>query len=286
MTKYLLLLILCINVSKSNAQKQEIAAAAIGAGIAIFAAAAAYDAFIEKLENEATEWVLKNRPECNRFRLKLMNLRGEKLTNMSEISSCTFLVEPMGSEKFVMMWIVSEGWWNDYGVVFNQIVVKTFNKEEWKKVVWAYFECGNQKLKCTMDSIPIYTQFDFPRNAEQNWNYIVKQKPNLANCSFEKIKHDQNSEVYYVLQDVTNLNSLKSVRGNKFDFHNFYNPEFSNTIYFEKIDGDTYVVKDVDELRVVYNERSINLFFKSVNSLVKFRNSVFEDITSELLGLP
>jgi hypothetical protein len=283
--RYFLVVILLINFTKSNAQKEEIIAGTIGAGIAIFAAAAAYDAFIEKLENEATEWVLMNRPECNRFRLKLMNLRGEKLTNMSDISSCTFLVEPSNSEKFVMMWIVNEGWWNDYGVVFDKIVIRTFNREDWKELLWGFFKCGTDYMECTADSIPVYNQYDFPKNAEQNWNIAAKQKPYLAQSSFKKIIQDEEKGVFYSLRDITSLKSLVSVKGNKFDFSNPSNNELPLTIDFEKMDGDTYVVEDVRDLRVVYNERSINIFFKSINALVKFRNSVFADITNELLAL-
>ncbi|MFM7106684.1 MAG: hypothetical protein ACKOW8_14310, partial [Flavobacteriales bacterium] len=136
------------------------AAAAGLLGATIFSAAAAYDAFVEKLENEATEWVLTNHPEYTRFELKLMNVRNEKLTNMSDITSCTFIVKPENDEKFVMMWIVSYGWWNDYGVDFAKIVVRTFNSEEWKDVLWAYFQCGTEYMPSSRDSIPIYSKHD------------------------------------------------------------------------------------------------------------------------------
>ncbi len=285
MRKIFLIVLFALNLTHAKAQKEELTAGAVGAGIAIFAAAAAYDAFIEKLENEATEWVLLNRPDCNRFRLKIMNLRGEKLTNMSEISSCTFMVEPVGSEKFVMMWIVSDGWWNDYGVVFSKLAVRTFTKMEWSEIVWGFFQCGTGYMKCTPDSIPVYSPYDLKKTAEHFWNNSAKQKPSLTESSFQKVISDERNNVFYALRDITNFNSLLSVKGNKFDFYNPSNLELPITIDFEKMDGDTYVVKDVKDLRVIYNERSINIFFKSINSLVKFRNTIFSDITKELLEL-
>jgi len=71
-----------------------------------------------------------------------------------------------------------------------------------------------------------------------------------------------------------------------FEFTNMKNPEFPIALFFQKLDGDTYVVQDLEDMRVVYNERAINLFFEDIKSLVKFRNVVFQDITKELLGLP
>jgi hypothetical protein len=70
-----------------------------------------------------------------------------------------------------------------------------------------------------------------------------------------------------------------------FEFYNPKNPEFPIALFFQKLDGDTYVVEDLPNLRVIYNERAINLFFEDIKSLVKFRNEVFQDIAKELLGL-
>jgi hypothetical protein len=277
------LLLVSHNV-RTQAQKGEAAAVAIGAGLAIFTAAAAYDAFVEKLENEATEWVLENRPELKQFQLKIMNLRGEKITNMSEISSCTFLVTPDKGEKFVLMWIVSYGWWNEYGVSYNSIKVKTFNKEQWSQIVLAFLKCGVKDFKGTRDSIPIYYEFEFQKAAENSYSLSSKNS-SIENSSFEKVYYDDKRQKYYALQHVVGFYSLYAVRGNMFEFYNAKNPGFPIALFFQKLDGDTYVVQDLEDMRVIYNERAINLFFEDIKSLVKFRNAIFEDITKELLGL-
>lgn len=281
----LIILLIGTNHLKMQSQKGETAAVALGAGLAIFAAAAAYDAFVEKLENEATEWVLVNRPEINRFKLKIMNLRGEKITNMSEISSCTFLVTPSQGEKFVLMWIVSYGWWNEYGVSFDCITVKTFNKEQWSEIVFAFLKCGIKDFRGTRDSIPVYSEFEFQKAAENS--YSIHSKSNsISNSSFEKVYFDEKQQKYYALQHVVGFHSLFSVKGNSFEFYNPKNPEFPIILFFQKLDGDSYIVEDLPNLRVIYNERAINLFFEEIKSLVKFRNVVFQDITQALLGLP
>jgi hypothetical protein len=95
-----------------------------------------------------------------------------------------------------------------------------------------------------------------------------------------------NGSGYRALQTVTNLSLLKSVSGKKFEFNNLSTPEAPYVCDFDKLDGDSYVVRDFDGLRVVYNERSMNIYFEKINSLIKFRNSVFENITQELLNLP
>jgi hypothetical protein len=269
-----------------QAQKGEVVAATIGAGAAIFAAAAAYEAFIEKLENEATEWVLMNRPECKEFQLKLMNLRDEKLTNLSEISSCTFIIKPKEGKEFVLIWIVSEGWWNDFGVNFSRIIVEQFDNERWLGVVKAYFLCASGLKELKGDSIPVYSYFEYEQNAQNNLNKNFAKQPWLANCSFPKLVKMSNGSGYRALQTVTNLSLLKSVSGKKFEFNNLSTPEAPYVCDFDKLDGDSYVVRDFDGLRVVYNERSMNIYFEKINSLIKFRNSVFENITQELLNLP
>jgi hypothetical protein len=282
----ILILILLLQANNFRAQKAEVAAAAVGAGIAIFAAAAAYDAFVEKLENEATEWVLMNRPECKEFQLKIMNLRGEKITNLSEISSCTFVVKPKEGKEFVMIWIVSEGWWNDFGVNFGRIVVEQFDKDRWLGVVKAYFLCASGLSDLKGDSIPVYTYFEYEQNAQNNLNKNISKQPWLASCSFPKMIKMSTGYGFRVLQTVTNLTLLKSVSGKKFQFHNLHTAETPYVCDFEELDGDSYVVRDFDGLRIVYNERSMNIYFEKINSLIKFRNTVFENITKELLNLP
>jgi hypothetical protein len=149
------------------------------------------------------------------------------------------------------------------------------------------------------DSTGTTTQYEVPSighieneisRIDKNFNSIIgldggNVTVRMSDGSFKKIIQDEQKGVFYSLRDITSLNSLVSVKGNKFDFSNPSNNELPLTIDFEKMDGDTYVVEDVRDLRVVYNERSINIFFKSINALVKFKNSVFADITSELLVL-
>jgi hypothetical protein len=270
---------------QSHAQKEEAVAAAVGIGVAIFANAAAYDAFIEKLENEATEWVLKNKPECTEFQLKLMNLRGEKLSNMSEVSSCTFLVKPKGGSDFVMFWVVSQGWWNDFGVNFSRITVELFDRERWKGVLKTYFLCASGLPSLVGDSIPVYSFVQYEQNAQTDWSKTLAKQPWLENSPYPKITKVKYGQGYAVLQTVTVFEQLLSLSGRAFYFNNQITPLIPYRCFFEKMDGDSYVVRNFENLRIVYNERSVNIFFNDLNALVKIKNTTFESITKELLNL-
>jgi len=279
------LLSILIISNKVFSQKEEAIAAAAAGAVGILSTIAAYDAFVEKLENEATEGVHKERKEVKLFQLKLMNVRGEKLTNLSEISSCTFIVKLENGEKFVMMWIVGSGWWNEYGVVFDRIKAETFDIKRWQGTVFAMLKAGTNVTSLDEDSIPIYSTFTLKSQADRYWEQVSKKDPDLLNSSFPKVEKVTNEESYRSLLGIVSIKSLYSVSGSKFTFPNPRNPAFPFELKFDKLDGDSYSVSDFENLRVVYNERSLNIFFEDLRSLVKFRSSVFDDITKELLDL-
>ncbi len=286
MRAYFTIIVLSLFISRTlNAQKNEAVAAGIAGVAGIFATAAAYDQFIEKLENEATEWILSERPELVRFQLKLLNIRGEKLTDLSNVSSCAFLVRGNDFPDFVMLWIVSPGWWNDYGVVHSKIVVEIFDKTRWRSVIFAAIQSGLDYEITNPDSIPIYQTYATSKQAENFWDDAASKNAVIAKSSFPKMiaSPDGTSRV---LRAVVSMNTLVSANGYKYSFFNPMISELPLELKLNKLDGDTYVVRDLDNLRIVYNEKSFNIFFKGINSLVKFNRSIFEDITIEILHLP
>lgn len=272
-----------------NAQQDDkaahVAAAAITVGVALIGTAAAYDAFIERLEHQATEYVMRTHPEFTQFQLQLMNLRGEKITNFSDISSCTFKVEPLGHPSYVMFWILSQGWWNEFGVDYNRLVVEEFDAERWKEVLWAFFKCGTGISSGSRDSIPVYKTYVAEGTAKKVYATNLKKNPTLDATSFEKIIHDPASKTYRVLMSVVSFDHLISARGHVFRFRNSHQPNAYITIPMRKLNGDTYVIEDVSNLRMVYNERSVLIFFTETGDLVKVRNVVFDNITHYLLAL-
>jgi hypothetical protein len=136
------------------------------------------------------------------------------------------------------------------------------------------------------DSIPVYSFVQYEQNARNNWAKNLEKQPWLESSAYPKISKVPSGDGYMVLQTVSEMKLLCSVSGRTFQFTNFFTPDTPYSCYFEKLDGDSYVVRDFENLRIVYNERSVNIYFSEINSLIKIRNAVFEDISKELLKLP
>lgn len=273
---------------EAQTQKQDVAIAAGGVLLSVFATAAAYEAFIEDLENTATEWVLSNMPEIQGFKLKLLNLRGEQFTNMSEVSSCTFLLSPDAQEPIVLMWVTSRGWWNEYGIDYSRITVELFDRTRWLKVLEGYLKAASGESAINFSTIPIYSIVGGEPSSKQTWENSLKKYPSLKDAPFTPITPISDRPNYFqVLRSVVSLEDLRNVTSKSFRFSTpTENNQDAALVYtLPTLDGDYYRVSDIDGLRIVYNEKSFNIYFATTGRLVKFRSVVFEEISRKLLGL-
>lgn len=149
MKKTLILLIALIYLAPQNLKAQNdgaaIAAAATGL-LAIGAGIAAIEQMKEQAELNATEWLLTNHPEYNKFSLKTLDFDGKKLKDMSSTSVISFKIreftingdEPELGKKLVLFGFTSFGWINDYGINFDRVEWFLIDSSEWMNMMIAY----------------------------------------------------------------------------------------------------------------------------------------------------
>tara|TARA_B110000444_G_scaffold162442_1_gene151783 strand:+ start:109 stop:513 length:405 start_codon:yes stop_codon:yes gene_type:complete len=133
MKKILILIFVGIYLMPQNlkAQNNDAAiAAGVGALVAIGAGIAAVQQMKEQVELEATQHILSNFSQYNKFLLKTLDFDGKKLKDISSTSVITFKMREFDidneektilAKNMVLFAFTSNGWINQYGVNFNKI---------------------------------------------------------------------------------------------------------------------------------------------------------------------
>ncbi|MBL7941569.1 MAG: hypothetical protein JNM00_02325 [Flavobacteriales bacterium] len=270
------------------AQNREDAIAIAGSGIAsIFATVASYEAFVDKIEHKAVEWVLVNRPELSQFKLKLLNLRGEKLSHLSDVECIVFSLDVPGSGPEILLWFVSYGWYNDYGVNFDRIVVKQFNGNSWRKIVWSYLCAAECNPNLQENRIPYYELVSGGiSNANRIWKANLDESPNLSTCTEPNIiPVDSNQFQFKVLKGIVSFDNLIRVTGKSYEFKLPSDDETGSvlTFNFPSQGNDSYCVMSAESVLVIFNERNVGLFLSETGQMVHLTHQIFEKISDRLL---
>jgi hypothetical protein len=231
------------NIQAQNNDDAALAGAAIGA---LVGAAIQLQLLKEQVELEATQYILNNFPEYNRFSLETLDFDGKKLRDMSSTSvitfkMCEFDIDGDGQsalsskntllgKRMVLFAFTSHGWVNEYGLNINRIQWYLISADEWLNMMTAYVKVASREA----DEV--------------------------------KIKK--------ILKEGKVVN--KGVRAKK----------SKDDIDFYRIGNDMYLVTDYsDKFKFVYNERSFGMFLKETkdlvqigrNDLIKIHKFIFED---------
>tara|TARA_B100000795_G_scaffold47369_1_gene31155 strand:+ start:60 stop:788 length:729 start_codon:yes stop_codon:yes gene_type:complete len=150
MKKILILILIGIYLVPQNLKAQNNdAAVAAGAGalVAIGAGIAAVQQMKEQVELEATQHILSNFPQYNRFLLKTLDFDGKKLKDISSTSVITFKMREFDidndrkailGKRMVLFAFTSNGWINQYGVDFKKIQWHLISSDEWLNMMTSY----------------------------------------------------------------------------------------------------------------------------------------------------
>jgi hypothetical protein len=231
------------NSHAQNDDNAAIAGAAIGA---LVGAAIQIHLLKEQVELEATQYILNNFPEYNRFSLETLDFNGKKLKDMSSTSVITFKMcefdfdvnqkdratttPTILGERMVLFAFTSHGWVNEFGLDINRIQWYLISADEWLNMMTAYVK--------------------------------------VASSEADEIK------IKKTLKEGKVVN--KGVRAKK----------SKDDIDFYMIGNDMYLVTDYsDKFKFVYNERSFGMYLKETqdlvqigrNDLIKIHKFIFED---------
>ncbi|MBZ9628122.1 hypothetical protein LB450_08430 [Psychroflexus sp. CAK1W] len=236
MKKSILLIISALFIIPFNSKAQDEGAIAAVAGglLAIGVGIAAVEQMKEHAELTATEWLLKNHSEFDKFSLKTLDFDGKKLKDLSSTSVISYKIrkfeiegdEPKFGAKHVLFGFTSYGWVSEYGINFDKIKWLLVDKEEWLNMMATY-----TKLASNVNDDNII------REALKNGKVVNKRIKvnNGDNIDFLKLEGDMylvanySPDMKFIYNERSfgiylkeTMNLIQIARGNLIDIHEFF----------------------------------------------------------------
>ena len=272
--KKILFILLTLVLFQQNAQAQNksngmAAAGAATAVVGLVAIGVTINLIEEMLEQEATQYILRNSVDQSQFRCKIISFNATKLADISNVSIVPFLIErPTG--KSVLLMYVSKGWLTDYGVDYALVQFQEYSKDEWNKLVFHYFKAGGIVEIDDIKNVPCFLACDKKEFEANNPNFVMDAKGamyqitgrlDISKFSFKDEKNN-NSDAYYKYP----------VNGNFMDY-----------FVMERTGGDEYLASVLDDnITIVYNEKALGIYNRSINRLSQLSTHVCDIIHDEL----
>ena len=261
-TKLILGLCLLIMTQNVYGQRKASNAAAAGAAVALVGAAIYYEQQMrENVEQSAVEWALDNFPiaKGDILEMKLLNWEAKAATDLSNTRNLVFKYKLNDEPYKVLLFITSQGWWNEYGVVFEKVKVVEIDKDFWSSVLFALCEVAiddDRVKKMKSDSIVISIVVN-----------DYSQNTNVRKTKTELVKFE-----------ISNISKLKN---NTIEFTKGKSQEGLQLI---SLNGDEHIFSFIPDTDLVidYNENRIHLYNRETKDLIKLSKKVTNDIT-ELL---
>ena len=167
-----------------KSQDDGAAAAAIAAGVlAIGSGIAAVEQLKEEMELKAVEQILSSYPEIKNFELKTSTLKGAKMKDISRTGIVTYEINNIGGERLVLFLFLSSGWSNQYGLDFNKVKWKLFDRKSWNDLMQAFVQTASRN---EVDVQTVAMSTISAKGLKNNKDYILE---------FDKMRGD----VYYTL---------------------------------------------------------------------------------------
>jgi hypothetical protein len=257
---------------QAQKNRSDVVAGVAGAALAIGAAAMEYHLFIERLENLALNEVIENHPEMSSFRLKVLDLKGKKMSDVGGLSVMTFRVteldEAIGTElsRSILLMFTSSGWLNQYGINTSLVSWKMMSRPEWNDL-FGHFVQLNTPVPIDLESLTYGESKSIRKkevNQEDTLQYSIKGERYLLNPGMR---------LPIVQSDFT-----RSGLSVSYTDANGY-PITSTTLPFYALKNDDYIVADYsDEFKLFANERSLGLYLKNTGESLQLQRSLVSKI--------
>jgi hypothetical protein len=259
---------LILNVNNTQAQnKSGAAVAAAGAILGGVAIKLAIEQYKEQMELYATEHILESQPDINKFELSLIDFEGVKSSDLSNVSCINFGLKLTNAddtkENKVLMMFLSRGWLNEFGIDVTRVKWKLLATEEWDNIFFTYIELASPVKLTDKNILPI---FKIATNKNYSSSEIFTFGANSEGYNEAYLKSAESFKIgtgKLVGNNFQYLSTEKSTDGN-----------FKFAFPLSQFNGDTYLLKDFStEFKVIYNERTMGLYLKSLNRLVQLQRS-------------
>ena len=260
-------LVLSSSAQKKRATNNGGAGVAAAAGVVGAIAAAAYyeHQMREMVEQSAMEWFLFNKPinDGDRIEMKLIDWEIKSFTDISATRTLLFRYKVNNEPNKVVMFILSQGWWNDYGIVFTKVKPVELGQDDWMSII-------KKLVLISTDSIR------FTNELQCEIFYTIKTELYNVYGEFSGVK----KELEKVEADFKNF---KGIVRRDFVFEN--EDKKDTKIPIPELNGDTHLVGMLPEQKLIidFNEKKLNLFNSDTRDLIKISNGAVKEITRTLL---
>jgi len=277
MKKILVFVLMFGVVLTSNAQRKKAASSNTGGGavagaavgvVGAIALAAYYEHQMrEMVEQSAMEWALANKEYSHgdKLEMKLISWEIKAVTDISATRNLLFKFKRNNEPYEVIMFLLSEGWWNSYGVEYSKIQPIEIDNNLWSDILHSFMEiaCIDDGIKLIgKDSISISGRFSLSDRLQTEFN------------------GKEDAEI------VTDFASIYKIKGRKIIFAVIYEgTRYEYKADLVKIEGDEHIIGILAKEGLVldYNEKRINLFNKSTRDLIKLNVFAVNEINRLLL---
>jgi hypothetical protein len=258
---------LILNVHNTQAQKNAGIAIAAGAIVGAVAAGLAIERYKEQMELYATEYLLESQDDANKFELSIIDFEGVKSSDLSNVSIINFGVrltnEANLQEDKVLMMFLSRGWLTEFGVDVTRVKWKLLATDEWDNIFFTYIKLASQVKLTDKNALPIYKETE-RKNYMDNGNFIIHRNSSDIAGVFQKSSESFKIGIGKLSgNDFQYLSTEKSAEG-----------KYELAFPLAQYDENTYLLKDFSpEFKVIYNEKTMGLYIKSLNRLVQLQRS-------------
>jgi len=228
------------------------------------------------MELYATEHLLESQDDVKKFELSIIDFEGVKSSDLSNVSIINFGVKVTNEanlqENKVLMMFLSRGWLTEFGVDVTRVKWKLLETDEWDNIFFTYIELASPVKLNNKNALPIYKE-TLKSNYLDNGNFFVHRNSSGISKTYQKLTETTKIGLGKLIgNEFQYLSTMKSNEG-KYEF----------AFPLTQFNGDTYLLKDFSpEFKVIYNERTIGLFIKSLDRLVQIQRSTVNLINAFL----
>ena len=282
----LITLIVSVDVYPQKIVDNSAVAAVAGVAIAGVVAQQIFNEMLkEQFEHEATEWILANDTDLTEFNLKLMSFDATKIDNLNTISAIPFIVKTRKRENsYILIFVLSPGWHNAYGVDFTFVKPLVFTQEYWKQILLTYLNTAGLYSVESLDKIPVYSQVssstEVPKESFTSGKYF------LVESEYQSLSGKYKNEQFLYKKNegvFVNMKNIIDVDHTKIEFKNEKGKGKISFPLREDLDGDTHLIANIDDkLKIDFNEKDLNIFLKETGDLFRLKRKIILEITQEL----
>ena len=282
MRTYILLFISGLLFSKNIYSQSDNDAAMWGALIGATAIAMSIEDHKEQLENVASNYIFKNHPEYDEFRLQVLGFGagGNTITDNGSVNVVPFGVTKLDNSKEtdnrkLLLLFASNGWINQYGVDVTKLEWEFWTIEKWNKLLIKYTQISSPITISVKDnSLPLFSK--------------IKEISSIENLSPSDIyikSISSNKKVVYEIYQKKEDDSYEELKNLKLTEHGWQRG--IRLVYpFYKLNGDDYIITSFDDsMKIFLNENSLGIFLLKtsdsillsrvlINKINKFLNNI------------